>query len=64
MGKIWIEWEKWYRIYTKIKWGKKSKNIRKKKWWKKCNGKVKSSGEIKNQKGRGNVGGSVIINVN
>ena len=43
---------------------KNSKNIRKKKWWRKCNSKVESNGEIKKQKGRGNVGGSVTVNVN
>ena len=34
-----------------------SQNIRKRNWWRKFNGKVKSSREIKWQRGRGNVRG-------
>ena len=47
----------------KIKWGKKSQNIRKTKRLRKFNGKLESSGERKRQKGRGNVGESVTVGV-
>ena len=48
----------------KTKWREESQNIRKRRWWKKCNGKVKNSGEINRQRMRENVGGSVTTCVN
>ena len=44
----------------KIKLGE---DIRKRKLWRECNGKVKSSGEIKTQTGRGKIGESITVDV-
>ena len=48
-------------IQNKIR--KRNSNINKRKRWRNCNDKAESSGKIKRQRWKENVGGSVTINV-
>ena len=42
---------------------KKSQNIRNRKWWTKCNGKVESNGKINRQRGMRKVRESISVGV-
>ena len=52
VGKIWIEWEREQQIYSMKMGRKKSQIKRQRKWWRKSNDKVESSGEIQKVKER------------
>ena len=46
MGKIWIEWEEWYKIYTN-KIGRRRVKLKERENDEKCNDEVESSGGSK-----------------